>query len=30
MDNKANSLLLKDVQKLEYKSRIKIFINFQM
>ena len=30
MDNLANSSILKDVQKLEYKSRIKIFINFVM
>ena len=30
MDNKSNSLPLKDVQKLEYKSSIKIFINFKL
>ena len=30
MDNKAYSLLLKNIQNLEYKSRIRIFINFKM
>ena len=30
MDNKVNSLLLKNIHKWEYKSRIKIFINFKM
>ena len=30
IDNKSNSLLLKDVKKLEYKLRIKIFINFKI
>ena len=30
IDNKENLWLLNDVYKLEYKSRIKIFINFQI
>ena len=30
IDNKENLWLLNDIYKLEYKSRIKIFINFQI
>ena len=30
MDNKANLCLLKDVQKFEFKPKIKIFTNFPM